>query len=1037
MSMGGRRALLRMAQDSDNEGPPESPRSDGDDVHGSAARTADVRLNKDAVAYANAENDKAQAELSLVNLLRSVPTPRLLALEQRALLPENKALPQSQFLLRDIHWEKQRRGRWKHRETRKARMDASGHGIQGNTGLYRTTVVPKLDIDPVRAAVHLQGRHVVGRRKVPLVDELHAWRQSEIAASRARAAAEKAAEVQRQAEFEAAKQELQEEIEEMKRKAARETARQMKKGKASGGGDTPVELSPEERKAKRRALREKKRAAKLAATAAAEAAAALAAAESGGANQANNDDPDAAMTEQERAAQAQLAAQRDAAAAAIKANKVTIPRTPDGVKLRPWFHYVKSLRQETQRQSSLLRPTEQHLAEAVEALAKLEGELKASRARVRRLDTDLTTQQQENRVVVEQAKVVREKTGIRIRELDSECRRLEAAKAKAEAEAERREKALVDQLDKKTRSAKQKVLELTGELIALRREAKGANSSNESLQEELGKHLARAEALAGKVSSLERQLKESKSAHGFTEAKLAEARAALADSEVSISARDGDIAALREELQQARAQAKEAARRAKLREKDLLRQQRQTEERCKTQLAEQSTAFARDSRLMKVKVSQVELVMGDADARHQASDKAVRSQLKTERQEREDRERNHAKQLQLERARTEELRAEAARSAEERALFEARARQREAELEKNLAAFEADARQKRDLLQAELEAIIQEKDEIISSKERQLRTVRGKLTVVKARVSDMNSQHMALAEAEANELLRLQAWSKTLEGRLADAETAREQEAATLRARADTLEAQARDAADAARIQIQLARDEATQSRKQLREADARLADFAAQADAAAAEAEATRVQLVAENDAAGARAAELVNRFQKQELAFKANEVALRRRQEQLEGEKSDALKLKNFHAVDEELMEVRAALADARAEVQRAALDEARAKNERAEAAAKLVLLQDKYDADVADRNNTISRINRDQEGLESGALKARNAAEVAEKARVELQAQLDETNFQLRQLRASAGGEKARLEEELKMAEQSIRSLQTQNEALLTGK
>ena len=89
-----RARLLAMADNMD--APPDSPR---DEFVG----REDVRLNKDVMAVVNAEHDAAGSDLSCVNLLRSVPTPRLLALEERAMLPENKSDPQSQFLIRDIH----------------------------------------------------------------------------------------------------------------------------------------------------------------------------------------------------------------------------------------------------------------------------------------------------------------------------------------------------------------------------------------------------------------------------------------------------------------------------------------------------------------------------------------------------------------------------------------------------------------------------------------------------------------------------------------------------------------------------------------------------------------------------------------------------------------------------------------------------------------------------------------------------------------------------------------------------------------------
>ena len=198
--------------------------------------------------------------------------------------------------------------------------------------------------------------------------------------------------------------------------------------------------------------------------------------------------------------------------------------------------------------------------------------------------------------------------------------------------------------------------------------------------------------------------------------------------------------------------------------------------------------------------------------------------------------------------------------------------------------------------------------------------------------------------------------------------------------------------------------------------ADERLEKRTADLMTACAESESRCAELVQENDKAAARNAELVDTFQKQELAWKADERALRRKIDKLEGEKSDALALKNMSAVDEELMEVRAELADARAEVSRANLEAAQARNERAEANAELVLLQDRYEADVNDRNNQISRINRGQEALEMAAFAAKNAKEASDAERAKIQTKLDDRDFELSRLKATTSNEIDRLKRNL---------------------
>ena len=110
---------------------------------------------------------------------------------------------------------------------------------------------------------------------------------------------------------------------------------------------------------------------------------------------------------------------------------------------------------------------------------------------------------------------------------------------------------------------------------------------------------------------------------------------------------------------------------------------------------------------------------------------------------------------------------------------------------------------------------------------------------------------------------------------------------------------------------------------------------------------------------------------------------------------------------------------------------LEAAQARNERAEAAAELVLLQDRYEADISDRNNQISRIKRGQDELEMAAFAATNAKEASDGERIKIQAKLDERDFELSQLKAKTTSERERLEEQLSLAERSIKSLQAQLE------
>ena len=185
------------------------------------------------------------------------------------------------------------------------------------------------------------------------------------------------------------------------------------------------------------------------------------------------------------------------------------------------------------------------------------------------------------------------------------------------------------------------------------------------------------------------------------------------------------------------------------------------------------------------------------------------------------------------------------------------------------------------------------------------------------------------------------------------------------------------------------------------------------------------------ENDAASSRTAELIDSFKEQELQWGRNERALRRKIEQVENEKLDALKLKNMDQVDNELMVAKTTISDLRGEMQTIQLDASKDRNDKHAAINELTLLQDKYTADIAERNTTISRIQRGQEKLEMDAFSATNSSEVHQVERKKLQEKLDNVEFDLRQLRKAATIEQEALEGELELANKSIKTLQVQLE------
>ena len=992
-----RARLLAMAND--EMGPPDSPRDDS----ASLLRIADVRLDKKVMALIDAENDSTNQDYDCLNLLRSVPTPRLEALEHRAKLPENKPDPKSLYLLRDIHWEKERRKRWRHRETLKERTEQSER-----SGLYKMTVVPTIHVEASRAAVHLSGRHVVGKRSRPLLEELQSWKQSEIAASRARKVAAVAAEKARQASFEEAKQELDAEIEEMKRKA--------KAGDLSGNGEVPKKKSRKNKRRKQTSL--------LNVDISEEAAA--------------HEDPALADAEQHNPLDTKESTENDphhiskaAAKERLRSNAVVIPRTPDDTSLKPWFRYVKGLKTETMRQSGLLRPTEEQLQETLSMSHKLEQDNTSLRARVKQVTKDLNMQTSENKRVTQQATVVREKSSIRIREMDSTIVRISKQLEKSEAKNENDVVQLTKEMEGWKTKLKQKILELTGELVATKRESKMSGNENVSLQNDLQKQQERANTSNKKMEQLERLLKESKSLAASQDVALKKnATTLVAMVEVETTQKE-EIKRLNAIIDAKTKELKGAVKKSNLKEKDLNRRIKDLIANNSKQLTSQSKKFEQESHLMRAKVNHVELVLDDADKRAVASDKAVRKQLNTERAERGDRERNHDTQLKIAQERIVELKHLTEISEQERVAVVERSQVVEQELREQICIHAQDMEKKILLAAAHLEQVRREKDEIIDSKERQLRTVRGKLTVIKARINDMNSMQIEQKQADDNELLRLQAWVKTIEQRLSDAENAREKEGETLRKLAKDREVLAEEANTSAKIQVAALARESSKVREELSKAEARLDERNEEMVQLAEAAEIEKSQLVSENDNASERTSELVTSFKEQELAWQRNERALRRKIVQLENEKTDALKLKKMNEVDDELMQAKTLISDLRGDMCALDLKAAEDRNKQKSTRNEFILLQDKYKADIAERNNVISRINRGQEQLEMDAFAATNASQVHQVERKKLQEQLDAVAFELIQFKKAAVQEEETLKGELSLANSSIKTLQIQLE------
>ena len=978
-----------MAMADDDMGPPDSPRDDS----ASLLRIADVRLDKSVMNLIDAENDAEGKNYECLNLLRSVPTPRLQALAHKANLPENKPNPQSQYLLRDIHWETERRKRWRHRETLKDRSE------QEKNGLYTMKVVPVLNIDVGRKIVHLSGRQVVGKRSRPLVDELSAWRQSEVAASRAREAAAAAAEAARQASFEEAKRELDLEIEEMKR-----TAKEDMLSGSNGGGESKLANQKKKRRTKRKVI--------------------LSVEEEPA-------EAEEKIVEEEEVEIDHHHQAKEAAKERLRSNAMVIPRTPDDTKLRPWFSYVKGLKTETQRQSGLLRPTEEQLEKTLEMSHKLQEENKSQRARIKQLNSELKVQTSENKTVTQQALLVREKASIRIREMDSTIvrltKQLESSEAKGKLDVTR----LTNEAETTKQKLKQKIVELTGELVGTKREARGASVEITTIQQSLQQQQERADLMTKKHDNLERLLKESKKICAKQEIQLEEKKQTIATMDSFQQEQSKEIERFKILLQDKTKEHKEDTNKSQLRERDLNRQLKKLREGHVKTIKEQQQKFERDSHLMKAKVNHVELVLNDSDQRSVASNKAVRKQMNAERKERGDRERNHENQLKLAQERIEELKRAAEIQDQERQAVVQTSNVLEAELREQLLTNSREAEKKYELSCAHLEQVRREKDEIIDSKDRQLRTVRGKLTVVKARINDMNSMQIEQKQADDNELLRLQTWVKTLEQRLGDAERAREQESQTLRTLANDREVLAEEARTSAGIQVAALARETAKVREQLAAADLRLVERTSELTSAAELAEEERRKLVEENDAASSRTAELIDSFKEQELQWGRNERALRRKIEQVENEKLDALKLKNMDQVDNELMVAKTTISDLRGEMQTIQLDASKDRNDKHAAINELTLLQDKYTADIAERNTTISRIQRGQEKLEMDAFSATNSSEVHQVERKKLQEKLDNVEFDLRQLRKAATIEQEALEGELELANKSIKTLQVQLE------
>ena len=440
------------------------------------------------------------------------------------------------------------------------------------------------------------------------------------------------------------------------------------------------------------------------------------------------------------------------------------------------------------------------------------------------------------------------------------------------------------------------------------------------------------------------------------------------------------------------------------------------------------------TKMLQMRVKHHTLILDDNASRHRRSKSSIQGQLQEERKERGDRERQHTREIAALETKCEGLEKIMARQKSDAAAQVENMENEINSLHAQRAAKTSEFRKREDDLRKEVEDVRKEYDETVTSKERQLRSLRGKVTVLQARVSELNSRKIARETADTNELLRLQTWTATLERRLKDAESSREAEVATLREQVSNLGNQRDHAIKAAAQQVQAANEQVAATRKQMVACETRLRERTEIADETAAGLRRDMAALQREVDTSSARAEALIESFSKQELAWKNMESNYLRKIEDLKHKVEDVNALRKMEKHHESAMELQVALSDARAKNQAMHLAAAKDRHNRQTALNNLKELHARYEYDLGERNNTISRLQRENEKLQTAAFTAKASSEASERKLFQLQKELDDTRFGARTQRSKDESNKRALEDRCELAERSVKLLQLQLEKFL---
>ena len=269
--------------------------------------------------------------------------------------------------------------------------------------------------------------------------------------------------------------------------------------------------------------------------------------------------------------------------------KSVIPRTPEETALRPWFAYVKSLKGETHRQRTLRQPLEDNLADTAEALEKTLADAASKKKIIKSLRQRVAALTGEIALMKTRNEKMRDVTGLRIKELDSEVQRHKKTIENMQNTAE----ATSAKFSEDQQAAKKRITSLQGELSAMQLRNKMSNSSVSGLERDIAQEQQRSKDLSGKLDNTCEMLRRMTSNFNSQKFQLERAQGLADDRASALESQRESLSQANEKIRKIEKDLKAAQKQHVAREKDLLRAQEKLKAEAESLLREKDESHSK------------------------------------------------------------------------------------------------------------------------------------------------------------------------------------------------------------------------------------------------------------------------------------------------------------------------------------------------------------------------------------------------------------------------------------------------------------